>query len=97
MADTMTLEQVLIEVRIVANNGCMTITRENCAEWADAIDAAIKQHEQDAKDAARYRWLREHHDSTRPDWHIRTPTNDAPAIGALDAAIDAAMAQESGR
>jgi hypothetical protein len=48
MTDTMTLEQVLFEARLVANNGCVSITRKNCAEWADAIDAAIKQREQGA-------------------------------------------------
>jgi hypothetical protein len=58
MADTMTLEQVrkgmseCIDMRVHP-------WLETVMFWQNAIDAAIKQREQDAKDAARYRWLKE--------------------------------------
>lgn len=105
MADTMTLEQVLFEARLVANNGCVSITRKNCAEWADAIDAAIKQREQDKGDAARYRWLRDKsrqmsHDpdmSGNHHWLFGCNISYALRGPTADAAIDAAMAKESGR
>ena len=46
---------------------------------------------QQAKDAARYRWLREQHNSEGRSFHVRTTCNDVPDN--LDAAIDAAMAK----
>jgi len=48
--------------------------------------------EQQAKDAARYRWLRAEHESFGRSWHVRKPSNDVVEID-LDAAIDAAMAE----
>lgn len=46
------------------------------------------------KDAARYRWLREQHNSTDSfTWHVRSNTTDIP--DELDAAIDAAMKAEN--
>jgi hypothetical protein len=94
MADTMTLEQALIEALIVANDGRVTVTRENCAKWADAIDAAIKQREQDKRDAARYRHMIE----TSP--FMCFGASEYSKKSDLDEAIDnsiAAMAKESGQ
>lgn len=98
MADTMTLEQVLIESRIVANNGCVTVTRKNCAEWADAIDAAIKQREQDKRDAARFCWLFGNAvDDARAEVYTASlQTTQRFNIDDWRREIDAAMAKESG-
>lgn len=49
--------------------------------------AAIQQ----AKDAARYRWLRLKHDACGTGWHVRSDVDQVVRIGELDAAIDAAM------
>jgi hypothetical protein len=62
--------------------------------WQNAIDAAIKQHEQDKEDAVSYRWLRKQHNSSIPSWHVRSSTNSIPLD--LDIGLDAAMAKESG-
>jgi hypothetical protein len=99
--EAMTLEQVrdwhLSHTKYVH----LPITNACHQEFADAIDAAIKQREQDAKDAARYRWLRnESGRNGKP--YIRC---DDPPFEPLhywitavtaDRCIDRAMAKESG-
>ena len=89
MADTMTMEQVRDEMRAWRSHTGFESLR--LLGWANAIDAAIKQREQDAKDAARYRWLRDFADSYTWDY--------LGGIGAdrVEATIDAAMAKESGQ
>jgi hypothetical protein len=57
------------------------------AKMVAALDAAIKQREQDAKDAARYRWLAKRENG---DLYMENPDKEL-----LDRAIDAAMAKES--
>ena len=63
----------------------------------DAIDAVIKQREQDAKDAERYRWLAQYsnlftvNDLLRADQYT-TLTRACDALMSM-----AAMAKESGR
>ena len=88
MAD-MTLEQVANELRITARSGA-SLAPQTCHYLADAIDAAIKQREQGAKDAARYRWLRDMRNREQAAMLVSFKMN-------LDAEIDAAMAKESGR
>jgi len=83
MADTMTLE----ELRTWA-------VCHAYMEVADAIDAAIKQREQDKRDAARYRHMIE----TSP--FMCFGASEYSKKSDLDEAIDnsiAAMAKESGR
>ena len=60
-----------------------------CHEAAAALEAA-------REDAERYRWLRDRHDKTHQDWHVRDQWNNVPAIGGLDAAIDAAREARNG-
>ena len=57
------------------------------APLLDALAAALEAAREDAE---RYRWLRDRHDKTHQDWHVRDQWNNVPAIGGLDAAIDAA-------
>lgn len=98
MADTMTLEQVRDELRYCAEGNYQV----PALVLADAIDAAIKQREQDAKDAARYRWLRDH---SGRDGQPYIRCDDPPfepmdywiTAGTADSCIDRAMAEESGR
>ena len=93
MADTMTLEQVRDELRYCAEGNYQV----PALVLADAIDAAIKQRDQDAKDAARYRWLTQYpnlytvNDLLRADQYT-TLTRACDAL-----MPDAAMAKESGR
>lgn len=42
----MTLEELRAELSLVANNGCVTCSRENISEWRDASDAAIKERDE---------------------------------------------------
>jgi hypothetical protein len=108
MADTMTLasgakwlRKAAEEIRDEGHPGW----GNTCEFAADAIDAAIKQREQDAKDAARYRWLRDKsrqmsHDpdmSGNHHWLFGCNISYALRGPTADAAIDAAMAKESGR
>ena len=59
----------------------------------DRIFAALLDDSNDAKDAERYRWLREAHDSTDNVtlWHVRGTAGQPIEVGALDAQIDEAM------
>lgn len=93
MADTMTLE----ELRESLDVGCLPNTDR--PRWFAAIDAAIRQREQGAKDAARYRWLLENSRMfSSPECDgLQLPItfcslNDFD----LTQAIDDAMARESG-
>ena len=94
MAD-MTLEQVANELRITARHGA-SLAPQTCHYLADAIDAAIKQREQDAKDVARLEWY--FGPSDKKDWlntYMRG-VREGWSVGQWRAAIDAAMAEESG-
>jgi hypothetical protein len=97
----MALEQVRDSLRKVATNAGNDYKRGWANELADAIDAAIKQREQDTKDAARYRWLRNKsgRDGTpyiRCDDPPFKPMDYWITAGTADSCIDRAMAKESG-
>jgi hypothetical protein len=57
---------------------------------------AVAALEAAREDAERWRWLRDRHDKTHQDWHVRDQWNNVPAIGGLDAAIDAAREARNG-
>jgi hypothetical protein len=112
MADTMTLEQVrdrlqlYTDYRSTGGHEGKHLSPADLEACADAIDAAIKQREQDAKDAARHRWLRDtqttfgvsaqYDTAGKPIFYVRLHGFGTSADD-VDAAIDAAMAKESGR
>lgn len=104
MAD-MTLEQVRDWHRqIQVDQFSSEAVSASNKDAADAIDAAIKQRERDKGDAARYRWLRDksRQMSHDPDmsgnhyWLFGCNISYALRGPTADAAIDAAMAKESG-
>lgn len=66
------------------------VARRERATRAEAEVEALR------RDAERYRWLRDRHDKTHQDWHVRDQWNNVPAIGGLDAAIDAAREARNG-
>jgi len=53
------------------------------------LDLSNEEITEAYKDALRYRWLREQHNSDGRSFHVRTMCNEIP--NDLDAAIDAAM------
>ena len=66
------------------------------AKWA-APQPAPAPLSDDAKDAARYRWLIDQHwIQTEVDWRLISTHQDS-TIRQLDAAIDAALAAQGGR
>ena len=86
----MTLEQVRDRLRRWGARISDGLFSHEAKEMAYSIDAAIKQREQDAKDAERYRWMRGMRNRERAADLAKHKMN-------LDAAIDAEMAKESGR
>lgn len=95
----MTLEQVRSNMRDAMNSVLKDDTRRIVVDWYNAIDAVIKQREQDAKDTARYRWLlKNSHMFSSPECDgLQLPiTFSSLNDFDLTKAIDAAMAKESG-
>lgn len=96
MADTMTLTEArdLLGVALAHGGSHISVHRTPARNAYDAIDAAIKQRERDAKDAARYRWLLR--DVGRAvDLLTDAELGGMPAYEIGDA-IDSATAKESG-
>ena len=92
MVDTMTLEEVRGQLSswFGGSEACVDVKAcDRLGEMINALDAAIEQREQDAKGAARYRWLRDMRNREQAAMLVSFKMN-------LDAAIDAAMAEESG-
>ena len=87
MADEALMQLIAID-RDQANRN--STWRDLLNQNADALEAAIKQREQDKRSASRYRWMRGMRNRKRAADLMKYKIN-------LDAAIDAAMAKESGR
>lgn len=82
-------ENLIERLNRVAKKFRGTLAGNLYAQAAAALEAA-------REDAERYRWLRDRHDRTHQDWHVRDQWNNAPAIGDLDAAIDQARGKGGG-
>lgn len=94
MADTMTLEQVRDWLRAEAKTTNLVAVEARFNLFADAIDAAIKQHEQGKLDAARMEWY--FGPSDKKDWldTYMLGMREGWSVGQWRAAIDSAMAKE---
>jgi hypothetical protein len=84
--------RVLKFIRAVAPKTILALLAEN-----DSLRAALQAQQGDALDAARYRWLRANHSEYVPAspaaslWGSKRQDYVMKSMGALDAAIDAAM------
>lgn len=85
MADKALMQLIAIDRDQASRNSTWRVLLD---QNADALEAAIKQREQDAKYAARYRWLRDMRNREQAAMLVSFKMN-------LDAAIDTAMAKES--
>lgn len=64
--------------------------------WIDAANPAailelLDRLEKAEKDAGRYRWLRDRHDTSDTFWHVRGSSGNPVLSGRLDKTIDTAM------
>jgi hypothetical protein len=67
------------------------ISNHNGRKAAAEIRLLLDRLEKAEKDAGRYRWLRDRHDTSDTFWHVRGSSGDPVLSGRLDIAIDTAM------